>query len=195
MSAVPASAVTPAPSRRRRTRGRLLAVLALVALLAAGGTFAAVKLTREEAPALPAAGKPALLTAATLAAVSGAVGHDVYGVQAPAGTRPEITRGSNGETWVRYLGGDAQPGDSRADFLTIGTYPRSDALAAATAAAKGDQQRSAELPDGGVMLWSIERPQSVYAASPGSGLLVEVYSPDPKAARELVTGGAVAPLR
>ena len=193
MSAVPASAVTSAP--RRRPRGRLLLVLALVALLAAGGAFAAVELTRDDAPALPAAGKPVLLTAATLTAVGGAVGHAVYGIRAPAGTTPEITRGSNGETWVRYLRGDARPGDARADFLTIGTYPRSDALAAAKAAAKGDQQRSAELPDGGVMLWSIERPESVYAASPGSDVLVEVYSPDPAAARELVTGGAVAPLR
>ena len=195
MSAVPASAVTAAPRPRPRSRGRLLLVLALVALLAAGGAFAAVELTREDAPALPAAGRPALLTAGTLAAVGGAVGHDVYGVRAPAGTTPEITRGSDGETWVRYLRGDARPGDARADFLTIGTYPRSDALAAAKAAAEGDQQRSAELPDGGVMLWSIERPESVYAASPGSDLLVEVYSPDAAQARSLVRDGAVAPLR
>ena len=58
-----------------------------------------------------------------------------------------------------------------------------------------DRQRSSELPDGGVMLWSVERPESVYAASPGSDLLVEVYSPDPEAARDLLSGGAVAPLR
>ena len=45
------------------------------------------------------------------------------------------------------------------------------------------------------MLWSLDRPESVYAASPGSDLLVEVYSPDPARARALVSGGAVAPLR
>ena len=45
------------------------------------------------------------------------------------------------------------------------------------------------------MLWSLERPESVYAASPGSDLLVEVYSPDPESARELVSGGEIAPLR
>ena len=54
---------------------------------------------------------------------------------------------------------------------------------------------AAELPDGGIMLWSLDRPESVYAASPGSDLLVEVYSPDPARARALVSGGAVAPLR
>jgi hypothetical protein len=45
------------------------------------------------------------------------------------------------------------------------------------------------------MLWSLERPESVYAAGPGSDLLIEVYSPDPERARALVSGGAVAPLR
>jgi hypothetical protein len=97
--------------------------------------------------------------------------------------------------WVRYLGAGARLGDRRAAFLTVGTYRRAGALAAAEAAAEGERSRSAELPDGGIMLWSLDRPQSVYAASPGSDLLVEVYSPDPAQARALVRGGAVAPLR
>ena len=194
MSAVPVATGT-VPRKRRRPRARLAIALLLAALLAAAGAYAAVTLTREKAPVLPAAGKPALLTGEVLAAVTAATGHDVYGVVAPAGTRPEVTRGSNGEVWVRYLAPGATLGDSRADYLTVGTYPRADALAAAKAAAEGDEQRSAELPDGGMMLWSVERPESVYAASPRSDLLVEVYSPDPEAARELVRGGAVAPLR
>jgi len=45
------------------------------------------------------------------------------------------------------------------------------------------------------MLWSLDRPTSVYFARPGSDLLVEVYSPDPEQAKGLVRGGAVAPLR
>ena len=196
MSTVTAEAATVAPrTRRRRPRARLAIALVLAALLAAGGAFAAVTLTRDDKPALPAAGKPALLTGTTLKAATTAAGHAVYGIAAPAGTRPEITRSSTGEVWVRYLTGDAKVGDARADYLTIGTYPRTDALAAAKAAAEGDHQRSTELPDGGVMLWSIERPESVYAASPGSNLLVEVYSPDPERARALISGGAVAPLR
>ena len=194
MSAVPAPAAATVARQRRPRRGTVVALL-LAALLAAGGALAAVTLTRDEAPpAAPAAGAPALLTAGTLQAVSAAVGHDVYGIAAPAGTRPEVTRGSDGEVWVRYLSGGAKAGDPRADYLTIGTYPRSDALAAAKAAAEGGRSRSIALPDGGVMLWSLERPESVYAASPGSNLLIEVYSPDPARARALVSGGAVAPL-
>jgi len=173
----------------------MVAALLLAAVLAAGGAFAAVVLTRDAAPALPAAGTPALLSAATLEAVVAETGHGVYGVTAPAGTRPEVTRGSDGEVWVRYLDHYAKLGDPRADYLTVGTYPRSDALAAAKAAAQGDRSRSAELPDGGLMLWNLDRPESVYAAGPGSDLLVEVYCPDPAQARELVRGGAVAPLR
>jgi hypothetical protein len=45
------------------------------------------------------------------------------------------------------------------------------------------------------MLWSLDRPTSVYLARPGSDLLVEVYSPDAEQAKGLVRGGAVAPLR
>jgi hypothetical protein len=190
------AAAPPVTTRkRRRPSARLLAAMLAAAVLAAGGALAAMSLLGDDTPAAPAAGKPALLTDAMLEAVTAASGHDVYGIATPAGARPEVTRGSNGEVWVRYLSGDAKVGDPRADFLTIGTYPRADALAAAKAAAAGDQQRSAELPDGGVMLWSVERPESVYAASPGSDLLVEVHSPSPERARALVSGGAVAPLR
>src|SRR5215210_4916640 len=195
MSAVSASAAAvPRKRRHRPSRGTVVALL-LAAVLAAGGAFAAVALTRDAAPVLPAAGTPALLSAATLEAVVAETGHGVYGVTAPAGTRPEVTRGSNGEVWVRYLDRGAKLGDPRPDYLTVGTYPRSDALAAAKAAAEGDRSRSAELPDGGLMLWNLDRPESVYAAAPGTDLLVEVYSPDPAQARELVSGGAVAPLR
>ena len=195
MSAVSATAA-PVPRKRRRRPSRGMAVaLVLAAVLAAGGAFAAVALTRDAAPVLPPAGTPAPLSAATLDAIVADTGHGVYGVAAPAGTRPEVTRGSNGEVWVRYLGPGAKLGDPRADHLTVGTYPRADALAAAQAAAEGDRSRSAELPDGGLMLWNLDRPESVYAASPGSDLLVEVYSPDPERARALVSGGAVAPLR
>ena len=195
MSAVPATAAASVPRKRRRPRRGLVLALLLSTLLAAGGAYAAVTLTRDDAPALPPAGKPALLTGEALAAVRAATGHDVYGIVTPSGATPEITRAASGEVWVRYLIGGAKLGDPRADYLTIGTYPRTDALAAAKAAAEGDQQRSTTLPDGGVMLWSVERPESVYAASPGSDLLVEVYSPSPERARALVTGGEIAPLR
>jgi hypothetical protein len=191
MSVAAATAVT-AP-RRRRPRPRMLIVLAVTALLAAAGSYAAVTLTRDEAPAL-APGKPAILAEADVAAVAKAVGHDVYGIPTPPATRLEVTRGSRGEVWIRYLSGDARPGDERAEFLTVGTYRQAGALDAARVAAEGAQSRSAELPGGGLMLWSLDRPTSVYVAHPGSDLLVEVYSPDAEQARSLARGGTVVPL-
>ena len=158
MSAVTATAAS-VPRRRRRPRRGMVLALVLAVLLAAGGAFAAVTLTRDEAPALPTPGKPALLTAGVLSRVAASAGHDVYGIAAPAGTRPEVTRSSSGEVWVRYLSDGAKLGDPRAAYLTIGTYPRAGALAAAKAAAEGKQTRSAELPDGGIMLWSLARPE------------------------------------
>ena len=166
----------------------------VAAVLSAGGAFAATRLLGDDTPAVPAPGTPAVLQEDDIAAVAKLAGHDVYGIPAPTGSRLEVTRGSRGEVWVRYLTGDAQPGDERASFVTIGTYRQGDAYAAAEEAAKSGDQRSAELPGGGIMLWSLERPTSVYVATPGSDLLVEVYSPDPARARARVSGGAVAPL-
>jgi hypothetical protein len=185
---------TPAPPHRRRGPGRrtLIAIL-IAAVAAAGAAYAVVELTRHDAPALPV-GTPAELSAADAAAVAEQVGHAVYGVGPQPGTRLEVTRGSRGEVWVRYLRGDARVGDRRAAYLTVGTYRRAGALAAARAAAEGAQTRSAELPGGGLMLWSLDRPTSVYLARPASDLLVEVYSPDPEQAKGLVRGGAVTPL-
>jgi hypothetical protein len=136
-----------------------------------------------------------VLSESAVPAIAKLAGHDVYGVPAPAGTRLEITRGSRGEVWVRYLTAGATAGDKRASFLTVGTYRQADAYAAALKAAKGGDQRSADLPGGGLMLWSVERPTSVYVARAGSDLLVEVYSPDAEQARALARSGAVAPLR
>jgi len=193
MTTATATTTTTAPPRRRRARLRMLLVLAVTAVLAAGGAYAAVALTRDEAPAL-APGTPVVLPEDEIAGVAKAVGHDVYGIPAPPGTRLEVTRGSRGEVWVRYLTGDAKPGDDRAAFLTVGTYRQAGALDAARVAAEGAQSRSAELPGGGLMLWSLDRPTSVYLARPGSDLLVEVYSPDPEQARSLARGGTVVPL-
>jgi hypothetical protein len=167
----------------------------LAAVLAAAAAYGAVQLTRGDAAPLPAVGTPAVLSEGDVPAIAKLVGHDVYGVTTPAGARLEVTRGSRGEVWLRYLTGGAAAGDKRARYLTVGTYRQADAYAAALKAAKGGDQRSAELSGGGFMLWSLERPTSVYLARAGSDLLVEVYSPDAEQARALARSGAVAPLR
>lgn len=180
---------------RSRAPRRLLAAMLAAAVLASGAAYGAVQLLDGHGTPVPAPGTPAVVDQQDVKAVASAAGHDVYGIPAPAGTRLEVTRGDRGEVWVRYLTGSARPGDGRASFLTIGTYRRPDAYAAATKAAGDGDQRSSQLPGGGIMLWSLERPTSVYLARPGSDLLVEVYSPDAEQARALARSGAVTPLR
>jgi hypothetical protein len=165
------------------------------AILASGGAYGAVRLTADDPVQVPAPGTPAILSQDAIEDVATAVGHDVYGFPAPAGSRLEVTRGTRGEVWVRYLTGSAQAGDRRASFPTVGTYRQQAAYPAALTAAKDGDQRSAELPGGGIMLWSLDRPTSVYVARPGSDLLIEVYSPDAEQARALARSGAVTPLR
>jgi len=188
------STAPPLPRRRRRAPGRgLILALLLAAALAAGGAYAAVTLTRDSAPKL-AVGVPEIVSPAEAADAAKHVGHEVFGVGALPGTRLELTRGSRGEAWVRYLSGDAQAGDRRSSFVTVGTYEQAGAYEAARDASEGADSRSAELPGGGLMLWNLERPTSVYLARPGSDLLVEVYSPDAEQARSLARAGAVVPL-
>jgi hypothetical protein len=52
-----------------------------------------------------------------------------------------------------------------------------------------------KLPGGGLAVASAQRPQSVYFASPGSKVLVEVYDPSAPIARQLVVNKQVVPVR
>ena len=194
--AAPTATTTAAPRRRRRRPSRRMVVaMVLAAVVAAAAVYAATALLgKDDAAPVAAPGTPAVVSTGGVQQVAANVGHDVYGVATPAGARTEVTRGSDGEVWVRYLTGGAAAGDKRATFLTIGTYRQGNAFTAAQEAAKGGSQRSAELPGGGIMLWSADRPTSVYVARPGSDLLVEVYSPDAEQAKALARSGAVVPL-
>jgi hypothetical protein len=55
--------------------------------------------------------------------------------------------------------------------------------------------QSRPAPGGGLATWSTERPSSVYLGFPGSNVLVEVYDPSPKRARELALSGRVGRVR
>ena len=191
-----APSAAAAAARRSRRPGRRALVLVLVAIVSAATAFAATTLVRGHAAPRPglAPGVPTVLSIPDVAAVAKAVGHPVYGAGAQPGTRLEVTRSASGETWVRYLTAAARPGDPRAGFLTVGTYRQPGALAAAQKAAKGARTKSAAIPGGGLMLWSLDRPTSVYVAKPASDLLIEVYSPDAGQAQGLARGGAILPL-
>jgi hypothetical protein len=83
------------------------------------------------------------------------------------------------------------PGDPRAAFLTVATYPDAGGAVAVRALAGP----KIELPGGAVAATRPERRTSVYLAFPASELEVEVYDPSPERARALVVAGRIRPLR
>jgi hypothetical protein len=99
-----------------------------------------------------------------------------------------------GQVYVRYLTGDAELGDPRPVFLTVGTYPVGDGLAAITAAGQEPGARTFDVPAGGTGLVNEDLPNSVYLAYPNSELQIEVYHPSPVRARELVEEGEITPI-
>jgi hypothetical protein len=112
-----------------------------------------------------------------------------------AGTTYEFTETSDGSVYVRYLPEDAKIGDPSPDFLTVATYPLENGYARVLAAAEEEGAETREVPNGGLALVDPDRPSSVYLAYEGEPYQVEVYDPSPDRALELVTSGAVQPVR
>ena len=123
--------------------------------------------------------------------------HAVYWAGMLPGRKLELTKNRRGDVFVRYLAPGASPGDRRAGFTTVGTYPlRLSAYEAATGAAKKKGMVSRKSRSGGIAVWNPRRPTSVYLAYPTSNhLLVEVYDPSPQRAQRLALSGEVASVR
>lgn len=119
----------------------------------------------------------------------------VYWAGPQAGTTYELTETSDGSVYVRYLAEDAEIGDPSPDFLTVATYPLENGYARVLAAAEEKGAETEELPNGGLALVDADRPSSVYLAYEGEPYQVEVYDPSPDRALELVTSGAIQPVR
>lgn len=150
-----------------------------------------------EAPLPPVATKqvPAeIVTAADLRALSAEVGHPVYWVGERPGADLELTREANGDVYIRYLTGGAEAGDPRPRFVTVGTYPVADAVAATTSAATAAGSEPLDVPHGGIAFVNPESPGSVYVAYPDSNYQIEVFTPAADEALRLVTDGDVVPV-
>ena len=95
---------------------------------------------------------------------------------------------------MRYLDESAQAGDPRPLFLTVGSYPVPDAVAALRKAAAQPGVKLRQVASGGLALINIKNPTSVYLAYPGSDDQIEVYDPSPQRALRLVLSGQVKPV-
>jgi hypothetical protein len=115
-----------------------------------------------------------------------------------AGRRPgmsyELSQTPSGRIYIRYLPRGVAAGDPQARYLTVGTYPVEDAMAATrrSGLAKGAVVR--ELAGGAVAVYNDNSPTSVFLAFPGIPRQVEVFDPSPEAARNLVNSGRIIPI-
>jgi hypothetical protein len=117
----------------------------------------------------------------------------IYWVGPQKGVTYELTRTPDGRTYVRYLPAGVAVGEQR-PLLTIGSYRLPNAYAATAAVAKGTG--SVKVPvQGGIAFYSKGHPTSVYVASPGSKVQVEVFDPSSARARRLVASGRVQQIR
>ena len=107
------------------------------------------------------------------------------------------TAGSScdGCIYVRYLTGNATIGTPKPAYLTVGTYPFQNAVHAVNVVSNQPGAKTYNVPSGGIAVQNSNSPQSVYVAYPDEkGFEIEVYSPDPAQALDLVKSGDIQPV-
>ena len=176
-----------------RGRGRRLLTVALAGLvvLVVASVAAGFLFMRGDGQSRSAA--PTGVSAGMLASFASSHDGPVYWAGSMSGRTLELTTTGSG-TFVRYLPQSASVGDSER-AITVATYPLQNAFATAVTRSKSPQMTSRETAGGGVVVWNVTRPTSVYLAYPGVPQLVEVYAPDPDQARTLAFSGRIRPVR
>ena len=172
----------------------VVAVVVLFALLRGGDD--GVKSGSGASGALGATAarpQPVAATPERLAELSEQRKRPIYWVGLSQGRTYELTQTTDG-SYVRYLERGVKIGDRRPNFLTVGTYPQSDAFKTVTQASKRPGAQVEKLDDDGLAVANRSRPSSWYVAFPDSKELVEVFSPKPGRARQLVRTERVVPV-
>ena len=182
--------------RRPAARGgRLapLAVLGLAAVVAAG--VVAWLLLRGTGGGGVAVQPATLVSQAQLQQLAASVDHPVYWAGPKSGYSYELTTTSNGRFYVRYLPAGVKAGDTRPNFLVVGTYTQPGSYAALKRAAKRDGSVTLSIDNGGLALFSSKAPTSAYFSYPDAKYQVEVYDPSGDHARKLVVAGQIVPIK
>lgn len=143
---------------------------------------------------VPIPGAPRIVSPSGLSNVTVSDDKGIYWAGARPKTVLELTKTSQGSVFVRYLPSASDAGSPRADFLTVATYPRRNALAGLRAAGRRPGAVTIAVRDGGLAVYDRAHPSSVYVAYPRDDRQVEVYHPDPRQARALVRSGTITPV-
>ena len=171
--------------------------LSLVALLVIALILLTVLLLRGHSggkTTLPPVGTSAGVSESQLKALASQSNHPIYWAGPKSGAY-ELTRTTDGRTYIRYLPSANKVGDRTPSYLTVGTYPTKQAFSAIKSAAARQGAVSAKIDQGGLLVFNNSTPKSVYFSYPKSGYQVEVYDPSPLQARSLVLGGSIKPIR
>jgi hypothetical protein len=136
-------------------------------------------------------GAAEVVSADSLREASSAGGTPIYWAGEQDGAELELSRPDEDRTYVRYLTGDAEAGDQRADFLTVSTYVQPNAVAVLHRQSKRSGGTMGHAPGSATVYYDRANPRSVYLAYPGSSIEVEVYDPSFERALRLVDSGQV----
>lgn len=132
-----------------------------------------------------------IVDANTLRETAASNGTPIYWAGERPGAELELSQADGGQTYVRYLTGEAEAGDPKPDFLTIGTYKQPNAVAALRRQGHSPDGVLGKAPGGATVYFSRTQPHSVYLAYPGVGVEIEVYDPNFKLALRLVDSGQI----
>ena len=181
------------PASEGRQRKRLLALIA-VAAAAVAGVVVAVLVLRDDEAKVPKLrlDEPKIVSPAELRAFAESARQPVYWAGERDGGRLELTKTRPGNVFVRYLPAKVSAGDPRPKFTTVGTYPIRDAYESIRERGRNARGTVEERgPEGTRVVIFAKRPTSVYVAYPRSNHMIEVYAPDPAAARRLALSGRI----
>lgn len=159
-----------------------IAAIALIAVLAGCGG--------SDSTGQASSGEPEIVSADSLrdAAKEAPL---TYWAGEQSGTELELSEPGAGRKYVRYLTGDAEAGDKRAAFLTVGTYVQPHAAASLRRQAKRSDGFLGHAPGGATVYYERGNPRSVYLAYPGTSVEVEVFDPSFRRALRLVEAGRI----
>ena len=138
-------------------------------------------------------GAPAVVSADGLAQFAQEHGSAVYWAGDANSRYIELTTTPTA-AFVRYLPAGVRAGGGGSS-LTVATYPLADAYATALGRSRGKGMTSRRTDDGGIAVWSLAQPTSVYLAWRDTPSLVEVYAPTASEARTVALSGRVRRVR
>jgi hypothetical protein len=180
----------------KKARLGLLALLGVAAIVIGGAALLDEGSDDDSASSPSAATNAVALSVSELLAEVSNLGTPTFWVGPRAGTESyELSSLPDGRVYIRYLTGDAEAGDPRPEFLTVGTYPVAEAKKAlrnASADAEGGQTLAQE--DGYEVLSSPEATNAYIVFDDQPAVQIEIFSPQVGEAAQLATSGALKPV-